>query len=87
MHQNIFDRDLRKVCLIEIDVNSMEVCKINEQPIDCKLLNMKEFLKQEELKLENSEDSNEIWEQSIEFKNITKIFLEHKFFFLIFQFF
>ena len=73
MHQNIFDRDLLKVCLKEIDVNPMKICKINEQPIDCKLLNMKEFSKLQELKLEISQDSNKIWEQLIEFKKILQI--------------
>ena len=76
--QNIFDRDLRKVCLKEIDVNPMKVCKINEQPIDCKPLNMKEFLKQQELKLENSQDSNKIWEQLIELRRNFTNFEEFK---------
>ena len=56
----------------------MKVWKINEQPIDCKLLNIKDFSKQRELKLENSQDSNKIWEQLIELKHNFTNFEEFK---------
>ena len=76
--ESIFDQDLHKMSIKEIEINSKKVGKFAEEEINSKMLNMEEFLKQQELKLDNSQDCTIVWQQLIELKYYCENFEEFK---------